>query len=91
MKKVLLFLVVLITLSSCEKDPKETTQNGNFIIEFLFEQNGCKMYRFEDGGRNVYWCDCQGKVNSDYTTTSGKSTTTHHIESITCNNKQTND
>lgn len=82
--KVLLISAVVFCLISCAGDAKETVQNGNFKVELLFEQNGCKMYRFHDGGsRVVYWADCSGKVNSDYTTSTGKSTITHHEETIT--------
>ena len=76
-------LLAVVLLSGCVKDAKESVQKGNFTVEFLFEQNGCKMYRFIDGSRYVYWSDCQGKVQSDYATQSGKTTITHHAESVT--------
>jgi len=41
------------------------------------------MYRFKDGGMYIYWSDCQGKVQYDYTQSTGKSTVTHHFESVT--------
>jgi len=72
-----------VLLTGCVKNAKESVQNENFTVEFLFEQNGCKMYRFKDGGRYVYWSDCQGKVQSDYSTQSGKTRVTHHVEAIT--------
>lgn len=70
-------------LTGCVKEAKESVQNGNFKVELLFEQNGCKMYRFRDGGRRIYWSDCSGKIQSDYTTRSGKHSTTHYEETIT--------
>lgn len=76
-------ILILIFITACEKPAKETTQDGNFTIEFLFEKDGCKMYRFSDGGRNIYWANCEGKVNADYSTSNGKTTTTHRRESIT--------
>lgn len=72
-----------LLLLGCVKEAQESVQNGNFTVEFLFEQNGCKMYRFKDGGRYIYWSDCQGKVQADYTTQSGKSRITHQEEVIT--------
>ena len=81
--KWLLVAVLFLSLTSCVNDAKSEVQNGNFKVEFLFEQNGCKMYRFKDGGRYVYWSDCQGKVQSDYSTQSGKTRVTHHSESLT--------
>ncbi len=54
-------LLFTVALSGCVEPAQESVQNGNFTVEYLFEQNGCKMYRFKDGGRYVYWSDCQGK------------------------------
>ena len=76
-------MLVAVLLVGCVNAPKSEVQNGNFKVEFLFEQNGCKMSRFKDGGRYIYWSDCQGKVQSDYTQSTGKSTVTHHFESVT--------
>lgn len=76
-------MLVAALFVGCVNDPKSEVQNGNFKVEFLFEQNGCKMYRFKDGGRYIYWSDCQGKVQSDYAQNTGKSTVTHHFESVT--------
>lgn len=77
-----LFLLVTVLLFSCQKDAQEVTHNGDFKVEFLFEHEGCKIYRFSDG-RTVYWADCRGKINHDYTTHTGKSTTTtHRMETI---------
>ncbi|OWP82789.1 hypothetical protein BWK59_14010 [Flavobacterium davisii] len=78
-------LLALLLLSSCKEEPLKTIQNGNFKVEYLFEQNGCKMYRFEDGGRYIYWSDCQGKIQSDFTTNSGKHNIRHYEETITTN------
>lgn len=76
-------LLCAILLNGCVNDAKESVQNGKFIVEFLFEQNGCKMYRFKDGGRYVYWSDCQGKIQGDYSTQSGKTRVTRRFESVT--------
>jgi hypothetical protein len=81
--KLAIAFTLLCIITGCVEDAKESVQNGNFTVEFLFEQNGCKMYRFFDGGRYIYWSDCKGKVQRDYTTQSGKASTTHHEETIT--------
>ena len=80
---IVYLLLVACFISSCKKDAQSTVQNGNFKLEFLFNQNGCKMYRFQDGSRYIYWCDCEGRVQSDYTTSNGKSQTTNSFESVT--------
>lgn len=77
------FLLLILFLTGCNEDAKESIQNGNFTLEFLFEQNGCKMYRFKDGGRYIYWSDCQGDVQRNYTTHTGKVTVTHHDQTVT--------
>lgn len=77
------FLLLILFLTGCNEDAKEIIQNGNFTLEFLFEQNGCKMYRFKDSGRYIYWSDCQGDVQRNYTTYTGKVTVTHHDQTVT--------
>lgn len=79
MKKILLLFIV--GLVSCKRDAQQTEFSGDFKIEFLFEKDGCKIYRFYDG-RYVYWANCAGKVSSDYSTSNGKSTTTHRQETV---------
>lgn len=82
MKKLLLVSIIILFIS-CAKEPIETEQKGEFKVELLFEKNGCKVYRFVDAGRYVYWSDCSGKTEYHYTTSSGKNNTTHTAESIT--------
>lgn len=57
MKKLLLVFVALICIS-CKKEgtyvPSENAK-ADFQIEFLFECDGVKMYRFRDGGRLRYY------------------------------------
>ena len=45
-----------IGLTGCLKDPQSTKVEGNgFRVEFLFEHDGVKMYRFYDGGQCHYF------------------------------------
>ena len=56
MKKILLILT--IGLIGCYHEPQsveETSAPGNFQIEYLFEKDGIKMYRFFDGGHSHYF------------------------------------
>lgn len=76
-------LLAFVFLSSCVEEPHSEVINGNFTVQFLFEQDGCKMYRFKDGGRYVYWSNCEGRSQADYSTQSGKTRVTHHLESVT--------
>lgn len=83
MKKIILLAVLFV---GCKQyKPPVIIMKGDTELEFLFEHDGCKMYKFYDGGRSVYWSDCSGKTQSDYSTHNGKITTTHHEETITTN------
>jgi hypothetical protein len=65
MKKVLIGLTLgLILFTSCKREPTEVvkTNNTNFNVELLFEVDGCKVYRFWDGGYK-YFTTCNGSVN----------------------------
>lgn len=77
MKKLLLIASVLFI--GCKHDSIEQKRIGDFNVELLFEKDGCKIYRFNDG-RTVYWSDCRGQVNSSYTTQSGKHNRTTHYQ-----------
>jgi hypothetical protein len=55
MKNLFIFASVLL-LSSCYKDPiSSETKRNEIQVEFLFEHDGIKMYRFNDGGRYHYF------------------------------------
>ena len=77
--KKLLFVFVTLLFVSCRKEgtyvPSENAK-ADFDIEFLFECDGVKMYRFYDGGRLRYFTTGNGKmIDSTYTRRSGKSNT----------------
>lgn len=63
MKKILA-ITLLAALTGCAVDPISTTQTNNKQIDLtlLFENDGCKVYRFLDGGRYVYYTDCRGQT-----------------------------
>jgi len=85
--KYICIVCIIISFYSCKKTELKNSQelitNGSFQLEFLFEQNGCKMYRFEDNGRFIYWTDCQGKIQSDYERNNGKHRKYYKEETIT--------
>ena len=60
MKKILkysLVLLLIITITSCNKEAlnKTQTNNPNFNVELLFTKDSINVYRFEDGGRSHYF------------------------------------
>ena len=55
----------------------------DYDVQFLFECNGVKVYRFrDDGDRRVYFTDANGMTKYQYTTRSGKFSHTHRVQSI---------
>lgn len=60
MKKLLLAAAIIaaIGITGCDHDPQSTKTVGNGVkVDFLFEHNGIKMYRFIDGGHVHYFTD----------------------------------
>ena len=56
MKKLLLILTLAVVATSCYKPAQKTSTEGNgFNVEFLFEKDNVKVYRFFDGGRYHYF------------------------------------
>ena len=55
----------------------------DYNVQFLFECNGVKVYRFIDGGEVIYFTDANGMTRYQYTTRVSKySHTTHRVQSI---------
>lgn len=69
MKTLILVFLTLLFVSCAKKGtyvPSENAKNG-FKIEFLFECDGTKIYRFHDRGRVRYFATGNGKMtNSEY-------------------------
>lgn len=69
MKKVSflsLICMLLLSLSSCFTErpvAKQVPQNNDtYNVDYLFEHDGCKVYRFYDRGNYVYFTNCTGDV-----------------------------
>ena len=55
----------------------------DYHVQFLFECNGVKVYRFIDGGEVIYFTDANGMTRYQYTTRAGLvSNQTHRVQSI---------
>lgn len=87
MKKLLIISAVFL-LMSCGKEAESVSFKGlgNFKVEFLFENEGCKMYRFEDGGRYIYYSDCRGAIEYQYRTSTNGGKSSIRYEQQTLNN-----
>ena len=56
MKKILVTVIAAMTLMGCYNDPQSTKIEGNGIkVEFMFEHDSIKVYRFHDGGHYHYF------------------------------------
>lgn len=63
--KSLILAAGVILLSSCVQKPISTTapeNNTTYRVDYLFEHEGCKVYRFEDRGNYVYFTNRTGEV-----------------------------
>lgn len=69
---ILLFVALMGTMVSCftyhafrhPVSTEQPTNNQTYEIDYLFELDGCKVYRFYDKGNYVYFTNCQGNVTS---------------------------
>lgn len=63
-----LLLVCSAWLSSCGVGrpliKEAPANNSSYRVEYLFEHDGCKVYRFMDMGHYIYFTNCQGDVTS---------------------------
>jgi len=60
-------VLVMTILSSCViRKPivvEQSKNNKDYDIAYLFEHDGCKVYRFQDMGHYVYFTNCHNEVN----------------------------
>lgn len=73
MKRIMVILSVLI-MTGCAREGIKTEQTNNerFQITLLFEHEGCKVYRFYDGGYYRYYTVCGNDSEATYSIQSGK-------------------
>ena len=67
--KTLLLIFLVIAFVSCMSNrlPVATATPDNnkaYQVDYLFEHEGCKVYRFIDMGNYVYFTNCSGDVTS---------------------------
>lgn len=74
MKKILFLLLIALSLVSCAKNgkPASTHSIDDYNVQFLFECDGVKIYRFRDGGEYKYFAVGNGKMtDSTYNVKNG--------------------
>jgi hypothetical protein len=77
----------LIAMQSCRSievpiSTQRANNNNTYKVSFLFEHDGCKAYRFEDGGQFIYFTSCNGETIKLQTDSTG----TRRYKSINKNN-----
>ncbi|GET35009.1 DUF4884 domain-containing protein [Prolixibacter bellariivorans] len=59
---------IAINLLSCATGiPLSNTRSENnktYRVQYLFQHDGCKVYRFYDEGHYVYFTNCSGETTS---------------------------
>lgn len=53
-------------LIGCDSNPisTEPTNNSEVKVELMFEHEGCRVYRFYDGGYPIYYTKCDGSYSA---------------------------
>lgn len=68
MKKYLPLLFFLPATTGCNVHYSKPLQTGasdnnkTYTVQYLFEHEGCKVYRFRDGVDYVYFTNCNGEA-----------------------------
>ena len=79
-----LIICTAFMLHSCYIERPLTSEppknNETYTVEYLFEHEGCKVYRFRDSGNYVYFTNCTGDVTS-FENDSTKTQIRNHIKS----------
>ena len=74
MKKIIPLLCVFSLIGCFSEKPisREPPKNNvTYKVEYLFEHDGCKVYRFRDNGNYVYFTSCKGETTSVLTDSTG--------------------
>ncbi|WP_372650393.1 DUF4884 domain-containing protein [Draconibacterium sp.] len=75
---------LFLLFTACSGVPitiKSPENNSTYNVEYLFEYDGCKVYRFYDQGEYVYFTNCKGDVTS-FACDSTKTRIENHVRII---------
>jgi hypothetical protein len=81
LRALLIIIACIASLSCARQIPVSSVtpeNNKTYQVDLLFENDGCKVYRFRDNGNYVYFTNCKGEVTSF----SSDSTKIHSINTI---------
>ena len=76
---IVLAVAVLAGCNVHVDQPQSTdaTSNPDYKVAFLFQHEGCRVYRFVDGFNNRYFVNCGASSSTNWTESCGKSCTNH--------------
>lgn len=64
--KIFIPVVLFIAASGCAIEvplqTKKPENNKTYMVDYLFEHDGCKVYRFYDRSNYVYFTNCSGET-----------------------------
>lgn len=82
MKRILVVLALLTAACDDERKPLtiQQTSNPTYQVAYLFEQDGCRVYRFEDELRYRYFVTCAGSTSQQIQ--NGKTTRPDDIQTV---------
>ena len=78
MRYLLLFPVLVIMGGCATQIPLhegKSENNKTYDVDYLFEHDGCRVYRFYDRGQYVYFTSCNGETIAKTDSTEIKNTT----------------
>lgn len=80
MKVKALILLSAALLTACDHDPVSVKTAGNDVhVGKLFTVDGCTVYRFADAGNRIYFSNCNGQTQYDYS----DGNVSHRVQSLT--------
>jgi hypothetical protein len=65
MKIYLPALMILLAYACGSQKPiavEQPRNNATYQVDYLFEHDGCKVYRFYDRGNYIYFTNCNGEA-----------------------------
>ena len=78
MTKYILILMAIFATACYSQKPithEPSRNNTDYKVDYLFEHDGCKVYRFYDRGDYVYFTTCKGETIAKTDSTTQKNTT----------------
>ena len=75
-------LILLVFAAGCITQRPITHElshnNKDYEVDYLFEHDGCKVFRFFDRGNYIYFTTCRGEAIAKTDSTEQRNTTTIH-------------